>query len=59
MFCWLTMDHLGRKPLFVGSMFLAGSFCIVSAFLPVGTFRTVFALVGKCMGGKLNHGITL
>jgi hypothetical protein len=41
------MDHLGRKPLFVFSMMLCGSFSIGAAFMAEGTFRTVFALVGK------------
>ena len=41
------MDHLGRKPLFVGAMIFGGTFCMVSPFTPEGTFRTVFALIGK------------
>ena len=45
-FCVFVMDHIGRKPLFVYSLMMTGIFCIGGGFFPVGTGRTVFALIG-------------
>ena len=40
-FCMLTMDHVGRKPLFVYSLLVTGVFCIGSGFMEDGTAKTV------------------
>ena len=46
-FCILVMDHWGRKPIFVSSLFLTGFSAIPAAFLDEGTGKTILSLVGK------------
>ena len=42
----LVMDHWGRKPIFVSSLFLTGVACISAGFLDDGAGKTVLALIG-------------
>ena len=46
-FCVSIMDHWGRKPIFVFSLFLTGVTTIPAAFLGEGTGKTILSLVGK------------
>lgn len=48
-FCVLFMDHMGRKPILVFCQLLAGSTCIVAAFLDADSTGaiTAFTLAGK------------
>ena len=43
---FLTMDHLGRKPLCALSMIITGITCIPSGFLEDGAAQTVLVLIG-------------
>ena len=46
-FAILVMDHWGRKPIFVSSLFLTGIAAIPAAFMDDGAGKTALALVGK------------
>ena len=45
-----TMDHSGRKPLFVSSMLLTGVFTLICAFIEEGNLKTLLALIGEVQG---------
>ncbi len=46
-FCTQVMDRWGRKPIFVGSLFLTGISAIFAAFLAEGAVQTGMVLLGK------------
>ncbi len=50
-FVLLTMDHLGRKPLYVCSILLTGVGCLVAAFLEDGNAKTSLSIIGTATRG--------
>ncbi|XP_023325327.1 organic cation transporter protein [Eurytemora carolleeae] len=54
-FLVLTMDIIGRKPLFVFSMLIPGATCLIAAFIDEGLLFTVLVLIGKfCASAAFN-----
>ncbi len=47
LFVLLTMDHLGRKTLYVCSVLLTGVACLIAAFLEVGNAKTALSIAGN------------
>ncbi len=45
-FVALTMDHLGRKTLYVCSILLTGLGCLIAAFLEEGGAKTALSITG-------------
>ena len=52
LFCMFTLDHVGRKPLFISSMFLTGIFTLICAMVEEGQLKTLLALIGKVPGAR-------
>ncbi len=50
-FVALSVDHLGRKTMFVVSLFLNGFGCISAAFVPEGAVKVLVALIGMLVHG--------
>ncbi len=46
-FVLLTMDHLGRKTLYVCSVLLTGVGCLIAAFLEDGNAKTGLSIIGE------------